>query len=92
MTNCRQTVLKVKFEVQVKAKVDVDEVLFAWHARLEGYSGCMYGWMIRLQEIGIKREDICFGGAPGTVDSFGGAAGTVDYLGGASGKLYLCFL
>jgi hypothetical protein len=38
-------VLKVKFEVKVKAKVDVDEVLLAWQARLEGYSGWMYGWM-----------------------------------------------
>jgi len=49
------------------------------------------GWMWRLQEWGIEREDNCFGGAPGTVDCFGGAAAMIDHLGAASGKLYLGF-
>ena len=53
-----------------------------------------------MQDRGIEREDICFGGAPGTVDCFGGALGTVDclgefwawcHLGGASGKALSSF-
>jgi hypothetical protein len=37
-TNRRQrTVLKVKVEVEV----EVEEILWAWHARLEGYSSWM---------------------------------------------------
>jgi len=46
--------------------LEVEEVLGAWHARLEGYSDWMWsGWMWRLQERGIEREDNCLGGASG---------------------------
>ena len=39
-TNRRQrTVLEVKVEVEVEG--EVEEILWAWHASLEGYSGWM---------------------------------------------------
>ena len=44
-TKRRETVLEVTVMVQ--------EVLWAWHTRFEGYSG----WMWRLQERDIERED-----------------------------------
>jgi len=53
-TKCRETVL------------EVEEVLWSWHSTLEGNSDWMWsGWMWRLQERGIEREDNCLGGASG---------------------------
>ena len=71
----------------LRVLVKVEGIVWAWHARLEGYSG----WMWSLQETEIEWEDNYFGGAPGTVDCFRGATGTIGHLGGASGKLYVCF-
>ena len=45
---------KCRLRVLVKIKV----ILFAWHARLQGYSGWIWsGWTWRLQERDIERED-----------------------------------
>jgi hypothetical protein len=38
MTYCRQ---RTVLEIKVKVKVKVEEILWAWHTRLEGYSGGM---------------------------------------------------
>jgi len=92
---CLSTAMGSRYTTQrrLRVRVEVEVILWAWHTRLEGDSTCMWrGWMWRLQERGIEREDNWFGRAPGTVDCFWGAPRMVDCLGGASGKLYLCFL
>jgi len=38
-TNCRHTVLEVKVKLEVEG--EVEDVMWAWHTRLEGYSGWM---------------------------------------------------
>jgi len=73
-------------QLRTVVDVEIEDVWWAWHTRLQGYSNWMWsGWIWKLLESDIKWEGNCFRGAPGRVDCFGGAPGMVDCLGGILG-------
>jgi hypothetical protein len=45
--------------LEVKIEVEVEDIMWAWHARLDGFSG----WVRSLHEQYMEGDDDCFRGA-----------------------------